>query len=249
MKKIVLAVLVGVLATVLVGPASASVTQGDCAGSATILGVTYTPDNDTPGNPILLPNRDGVVIPYEGGVGFVNTNHSGEIGVTVAGINIKVDDWAGTNEDDDRQTMSEYRLDEFYQLLDDRVPGGRVPGLWRLWVTHNADGGNCTAFALVKIEGNPLATPLGAAVLIMTVIALGLMFRSLYVKVISKTVKHRIALGVIAGLFLGLGIGILTFMYGFRTLDTTVVFIFPLIAAIVGFLLAKWGPMGRPVNL
>jgi len=248
MKKFVLAVLTGALVFGVVSPAGASV-AGACGGKATIQGVTYTPANDTPSNPIILPNRDGVTIPYEGTVGFLNKNFSGEIGVTIAGVNVKIDDWKGVNDDDIRETKGDYALDDFYSQVDSMVPGGRVPGLWRLWVQHSADGGSCSAFAMVKIEGNPLSTPAGALVLILTLIAAGLLTRSVWVKVREGMVKQRIVLGVIAGLVLGLGIGLLMFMYGLRTLDRTVLIYLPLFLAAIGLALARWGPMGRPLNM
>lgn len=247
MKKFVLAVLTGVLVIATVSPSSASV-AGPCSGNAMIQGITYTPANDTPSNPIVLPNRNGVTIPYQGSVGFSNKNFSGEIGVTIAGVNVKIDDWKGVNDDDIREKIGKYELDDFYSQVDSMVPGGRVPGLWRLWVEHSADGGSCSAFALVKIEGNPLSTPAGALMLILTLIAAGLLARSLWVKVKEGIVKQRIVLGVIAGLVLGLGIGLLMFMYGLRTLDRTVLIYLPLFFAAVGLGLARWGPMGRPLN-
>ncbi len=247
MKKFVLTVLTGVLVIATVSPSSASV-AGPCSGSATIQGITYTPANDTPSNPIVLPNRNGVTIPYQGSVGFPNKNFNGEIGVTIAGVNVKIDDWKGVNDDDIREKIGKYELDDFYSRVDSMVPGGRVPGLWRLWVEHSADGGSCSAFALVKIEGNPLSTPAGALALILTLIAAGLLARSLWVKVKEGIVKQRIILGVVAGLVLGLGIGLLMFMYGLRTLDRTVLIYLPLFFAAVGLGLARWGPMGRPLN-
>ncbi|HDL42021.1 MAG TPA: hypothetical protein ENG98_03280 [Actinobacteria bacterium] len=247
MKKLALAVLTGALIVGMVNPAGASV-SGPCDGSATIQGTTYTPANDTPSNPIVLPNRNGVTIPYQGNVGFSNKDFNGKIGVTIAGVNVKIDDWTGVNDDDIREKVGEYELDDFYDQVDSTVPGGRVPGLWRLWVEHSADGGSCSAFALIKIEGNPLSTPAGALTLILTLIAAGLLTRSLWVKVKGGMVKQRIVLGVIAGLILGLGIGLLMFMYGLRTLDRTVLIYLPLFLAAVGLALARWGPMGRPLN-
>jgi hypothetical protein len=247
MKKLVLTILTGALIMTVVGPAGASV-SGPCDGNATIQGITYTPDNDTPSNPIVLPNRDGVTIPYEGNVGFSNKGFNGKIGVTIVGVNVLIDDWDGVNDDDIRTKVGKYELDDFYSQVDSTVPGGRVPGLWRLWVEHSADGGSCSAFAMIKIEGNPLSTPVGAATLILTLIAAGLVVRSLWVKIKEGMVKQRIALGVIAGLFLGLGLGLLLFMYGLRTLDRAMMIYLPLLMAAIGLALARWGPMGRPLN-
>jgi len=135
--------------------------EGACWGTATIKGVTYTPANDTPSNAIPLPDEDGILIDYEGTVDFENTHHSGEIGVRIAGFDIAIADWGDANTADDRGASGTYELDDAYEKIEDVVPFGRVPGIWIVSGSHTASGGECSGFAMIKIEGNPLSHPVG----------------------------------------------------------------------------------------
>jgi hypothetical protein len=84
-----------VLALPAASPAGANVT-GPWNGSVTIEGVTYTP-----GNPVVLPNEEGVVASWEGRTDGAIHNHHGEIGIDVGPFTIEVADWAGDNENDE----------------------------------------------------------------------------------------------------------------------------------------------------
>ncbi len=160
-----LTALSGVVLTLLAAwPARANVT-GPCNGSATIQGVTYTPANDTPSNPVVLPNEKGVVASWEGSTDGPIHNHHGEIGVDVGPFTIKVADWAGENKKDEVQKKGKYQLDDAYAKL----PLGIV-GIFRVSGFHEGDEARCDGFVYVKIEGNPLATVPGAASVALTVV-------------------------------------------------------------------------------
>lgn len=157
---------------VLAAPALADVTAG-CSGEATIDGVTYTPANDTPSNPIVVPKDEGVVIPWKGATTFDNNGHGGSLNLTVGPFSIEVADWADTNgpRPNQQNNEGEYSLDEFYE---DRSPFGRnVVGIYEVTGNHTADGGSCSGNAMVKFEGNVLSSPVGAGSVVLIVITAG----------------------------------------------------------------------------
>ena len=138
-------------------PAGAAVTGG-CTGEATIDGVTYGPDNDTPSNAIVVPDRDDALATWSGQVPFANTDFDGTAGVRVGPGIITVADWEGANPDDIRGAAGDYSLGDLKAALPVDVG---VAGIYEVRVTHEADGGACEANVFVKFEGNPLGTPLG----------------------------------------------------------------------------------------
>jgi len=149
---------VGVL-TMLPLAASAGVTGG-CSASATIGGVTYTPGNDTPDNPVLVPaDQDGVEIPWTGSVPFENKNHNGELRLALPIGSVQIAAWGHPNEGDDRAASGTYALDSFWEML-----GFRITGMYTVSGFHDASGGSCTGFAVVKFTGSPLGTPVGIVV-------------------------------------------------------------------------------------
>ena len=156
---------------VLAVPAFADVTAG-CSGEATIDGVPYTPANDTPSNPIVVPKDEGVVIPWKGGTTFDNNGHHGSLNLIVGPFSIEVDDWDDTNGPEPNQQSNEdvYSLDKFY---DDSPFGRNIVGIYELTGTHTADGGSCSGNAMVKFEGNVLASPIGAGSVVLIVITAG----------------------------------------------------------------------------
>ncbi len=138
-------------------PAGAGVT-GPCEGKVTIDGIEYTPANDTRDNPIVVPaDREGLRIPYEGAVTVQNTNYLGAVGVVVGPATINVADWGfDENPDDVRSTTP----GSFYILGNEL---NNIVGLYQLTAFHDADGGNCDATAMVKLEGSPLSSMIGLA--------------------------------------------------------------------------------------
>lgn len=172
-RSLVGAVAAAAVTTLLLGaPALADVTEG-CSGEATIDGVTYTPANDTPSNPILVPKDEGVVIPWKGATTFDNNGHSGSLNLIVGPFSVEVANWADTNGPEPNQQSNEgdYSLDEFYE---DRSPFGRnVVGIYEVTGSHTADGGSCSGNAMVKFEGNVLSSPVGAGSVVVIVITAG----------------------------------------------------------------------------
>jgi hypothetical protein len=167
--RLAVAVGVGSFPLLLAAPARASVTLGPCDGSVTIEGVTYTPDNDTPDDPVLVPKESGVTVGYEGNTGgVVIKNHNGYIAVDVGPIPIKVATWSGENADEQVSKADTYALDDAYAKLP-----FDVVGLYRVSGKHEGEGGSCEGFAYVKIEGNPITTVPGAAAVAVTVAAVG----------------------------------------------------------------------------
>ena len=164
--------MISALAVVIItSPAMAAVTGG-CTGSATIDGVEYGPDNDTPANAIVIPDRDDVEASWAGEVPFANTNFSGEAGIRVGPAIIKIADWKGANDGDVRSASGAYSLDDLRAALPVDVG---VAGIYEVIVEHRADGGSCKANVFVKFEGSPLSTPLGiVSVIGLTLSTLGL---------------------------------------------------------------------------
>lgn len=162
----------------LAAPASAAITTGSCDGSVTIEGVTYTPENDTPGNPVVVPKGSGVVVDYTGNTGgAVIKNHSGFIAVHVGPFPIKVATWEGKNRKGEVEKTDTYPLDQAY----DALPFG-VVGIYRVSGEHSGEGGTCKGFAYVKIEGTPITTVPGAAATAVTVAAIGGVVGAAFVK-------------------------------------------------------------------
>lgn len=152
--------LAGALA--IASPAAAGVT-GPCTGSATIDGVTYTPANDTPSNPVLLP-QDGIAT-WEGSTTVVIKDPSGEIGIVVGPATIKVADWASDNKKK-KKSKGSYDISNAW----DELPVDLV-GLYEATGSHAGEGGRCDGNVMVKIEGNPLGTVPGAVGLALTVLS------------------------------------------------------------------------------
>ncbi|MGQ0669058.1 MAG: hypothetical protein ACT4PO_05220 [Actinomycetota bacterium] len=150
------------------GTATAAITKGPCDGSVTIRGTTYTPANDTPGNPVVVPNEAGVRIRYFGTTGSPLHNHTGAISVVIGPGSITVANWSGQNDNDEVEKEGPYNLDDAYAKLP-----LDIVGLFRVEGFHFAakEGVRCEGFAYVKIEGNPLATVPGAAAAVLTIVS------------------------------------------------------------------------------
>jgi hypothetical protein len=233
-KVSIVTLLAGLLLALVPAAGLASVT-GDCSGEAIIEGVTYTPANDTPGNAIPIPNKDGVQITYSGSVGFENMNHSGSVKVQVGPFAITVGDWAGANPEDTRSVTNKiYELDDFRSKLPIWIPG-----VWKVTASHSASGGECSGFAMIKLEGNPLANAVGWVVLIGL---LGTGFWGVMSLIGGKTASSAVA-GLLFGIFLALAL----MMWKVRPLDTLTTVIVPVaLAVIAGLVAAFTGPKGVP---
>lgn len=150
-----IALLAMLLVLILPGTAQAKL-EGPCSGSADIGGVTYDASFDSEDNPIIVPeNRDGLQIPYRGAITVQNTNYLGAVGIVIGPATINVADWGLEENDDDVRATAP---DSVYTLGSQL---NNIVGLYNLTAFHDADGGNCDADAMVKLEGSPLSTPIG----------------------------------------------------------------------------------------
>lgn len=146
--------------------------SGPCSGSATINGVRYDHRNDTADNPIVIPeDKEGVVVSWEGSTGNPITNHNGSVSVVLGPIPIEVTDWEGANANNETTANGDYNLSDLPDFLKS------VTGLYEVTAKHSGTGGTCEGDVMVLLEGNGLATPIGAGSLAGTVItAVGLLF-------------------------------------------------------------------------
>lgn len=137
-------------------PATANLT-GNCSGSATIDGIDYDASYDTAGNPIVVPaDREGLRIPYEGSVSMTNTNYLGAVGIVIGPVTVSVADWGLDENVDDIKATEPGAI----YVLGNEL--NNIVGIYQLTAFHDADGGSCDADAMVKLDGDPLSTPIGA---------------------------------------------------------------------------------------
>ncbi len=225
-RRLLITALLAVLVVALVPNIATASVDGDCTGSATIKGATYTPANDTPGNAIPIPDEKGVRVKYSGSVDFVNTNHSGVAKVQVGPFNITLDKpWGGSNEQDDRGVEDQtYELDDFR----DKLPIW-IPGVWKVSASHSADGGSCSGFAMIKLEGNPLGNVVGWVVLV------GLIGTAYWL--VSSVVRKHPVSAAFAALIFGLFLSLALMMWKVRPLDTLTTVIVPIVLAFLAALI------------
>jgi hypothetical protein len=167
------------------GTATASVTTGTCTGTVTIAGETYTPANDSAGNPIVVPNEEGLVAAWTASIADDPSSLEGKIQIVIAGLGITVADW-GTGPNAQREANGNYSIDDARAEIEDVVPVGVIPGLYRVRGNH---GTICEGFAMVRIEGNPLGNVVGWVVvvgLVLTAAGLVMAFRSKPIPIIEK---------------------------------------------------------------
>lgn len=221
-RRLTITALLTVLVIALVPNVAAASVTGECTGEATIKSVDYTPANDTPKNAIPIPDEAGVIVTYSGSVGFVNTNHSGAAKVQVGPFAITLDKpWGGSNDADDRGVVNQtYELDDFR----DKLPIW-IPGVWKVTASHSADGGDCSGFAMIKLEGNPLGNVVGWIVLVGL---LGTVFWAAMAMIRKRMVSAALA-ALIFGIFLSLAL----MMWKVRPLDTLTTVIVPIVLAIL----------------
>lgn len=153
-----LAVFGGVIgAGLLLALPAGAVVVGPCDGSVTIGGVTYGPENDTPENPIVVPeDRSGLVAEWEGSTGVPITDHSGAVGVVIGPVTVELADWSGENADEETDAAGSYELGSLPTAV------ANLTGLYEVTASHSGTGGSCEGSVMVLLEGNPLTTPVGA---------------------------------------------------------------------------------------
>lgn len=218
-KLSLMAVLAAMVISMVPAIAQASVT-GDCTGEAEIKGVSYGPGNDTPSNAIPIPDEDGVIVTYSGSVDFENKGHSGVAKVQVGPFGITLDKpWSGSNEQDDRGVVDNtYALDDFR----DQLPIW-IPGVWKVTASHSASGGECSGFAMVKLEGNALGNPVGLVTLVLLLAAIYALVRAI--------MRRRMVAAIIFALLFGLLLSLMLMMMSVRPLETLTVVVVPIVLA------------------
>jgi hypothetical protein len=175
----------GLLVLAVPGTATADVTTGTCTGTATIAGNEYTPANDSPSNPIVVPDEEGLVAAWTASIADDPSNLEGKIQIVIAGLGITVADW-GTGPNAEREANGDYSIDEARAEIEDVVPVGVIPGLYRVRGNH---GTICEGFAMVRIEGSPLGNVVGWVVVVGIVVSAGGLvtaFRSKPIPIIEK---------------------------------------------------------------
>ena len=177
-----LAIVLGAIVSVLILPAGALAgIEGGCTGSVVVDGNTYGPDNDTVGDPIVVPiEKEGVVANWEGKVTFDNENNQGELGIVVGPFTIQIASWGDPNTANSQGNSGSYSIDEFKDEFP--VPESLIPrGVYQLSGTHTADGGTCTGMVMVKLEGSGtvgIASVVGVGVTFITMMGAGLRRKS-----------------------------------------------------------------------
>jgi hypothetical protein len=146
-------------------PAAAHVTPaGSCDGSGTINGKTYTPANDTPGNPVHLPDKG--TVHYQGHTATLTKPHHGHIDVVIGPAKVTIYSWASANDGNKLASTGDKDLKKAY----DKLPIG-IAGLYKITGEHfNGNTLYCSGWAYVKFDKSPLSTPIGAGALGATVL-------------------------------------------------------------------------------
>ena len=152
------------LGAVAAQPAGAYVSPG-CTGSGTINGKTYTPANDTPGNPVRLPDKGTVV--YQGSTAALTKPHHGHIDVVIGPGSVTIYSWASRNDGNKLSSGGSKDLTKIH----DKLPFG-IAGLYKVTGEHFNNGKlYCSGWAYVKFDQSPLGTPIGAGALGASVLA------------------------------------------------------------------------------
>lgn len=146
--------------------AQAAVTEGPCDGQVVIDGITYTPENDSASNAILIPSEEGLTADWEGTTGGPIHNHTGAIYVHIGPGKVEVANWGGENAKDQSKADGTYDIDEGRELLP-----MDIVGIYEISGVHDGDEASCAGFAMIKFEGNPVTTVPGAAAVGLTVLS------------------------------------------------------------------------------
>jgi hypothetical protein len=229
------------------GPANAGVTGG-CEGSADFSADSvgaYTPDNDTTGNPVIVPKDDGNIASWQGSVPGENKSFSGNVEIRLGPVWIEVADWGepdhdGSNVDDERFDDGEYNMDELWDVL----PKNIAHGIYEARAKHTASGVDCAAQFFVKFEGNALGSPIVIVTIVLLIIFLVLLVLAGRRAGGEGFFLGRPVLAVVAALFLALTIAILLQQFCVAPLDNTTTILLPLAVIVIGLIIAKTAPFG-----
>ncbi len=256
-----LAALVGLIALVLgvfavTAPDADAGVTGGCTGSADFTADTvgaYGPDNDTTGNPIIVPKADDNVAMWEGSVPGENTNFSGKVEVQIGPVWLEVADWGfpnfdGSNDLDGRDDSGDYNMDEFWSIVEDAgFSKNWIQGIYNARASHSADGVDCEAQFMVKFEGNAFESPIVIVTIVLLVIFLFILIWAGRRKPNGGGFfKGRPVWAVFAAFFLAITIAILLQQFCAQPLNETTTIILPLAMVFLGLVIAKFAPFGGP---
>lgn len=156
-----------IIAALFTFPAVAlGVIDGPCSGTVTIDGEEYDESNDTADNPIVIPDKSGLIAAWTGQTDNPITNHNGSVGIVIGPTTWEIEDWEGENADNETSADGDYAVDD----AKDFLPFDLV-GLYELSGSHSGDGGTCDGSVMLLIEGNAATTPIGAASIVGTLAA------------------------------------------------------------------------------
>lgn len=157
MGRVVVVVVVSTLAVFVLATVAAADLTGGCTASVVIDGIAYGPDNDTPDNPIVVPDRSDVVAQWQGATPFANTNFRGEVGLVIGPTTVRLAEWSDPGDGSSMATGTYTRQ----ELQDALPPGVKLRGLYELTGFHVAEAGRCDGRVFVRFGGNPLDNAVG----------------------------------------------------------------------------------------
>lgn len=101
---------------------------------------------------MVVPAGETITVNYTGTTTAEITDHEGEITIEIGPSGIVVGDWSDENKPMPDLTKSGTKTIDIPNIV----------GIFDVSGFHRGNGGACEGFAVVKIEGNPLSTPVGA---------------------------------------------------------------------------------------
>ncbi len=156
-----------VLAALFLLPTAAlGVIEGPCSGTVTIDGEEYDESNDTADDPIVIPDKPGLIASWTGQTSNPITDHRGAVGIVIGPTTWEIEDWEGENAENSQSAKGDYAIDD----AKDFLPFDLV-GLYELQGSHAGDGGTCDGSVMLLIEGNAATTPIGVASIVGTLAA------------------------------------------------------------------------------
>lgn len=219
------ALAVAVLSLGFAGVAEAGMT-GPCDLTITIEGTTYTADNDTPSNPIFIPDRSGVIAEWKATTELVIASPSGSAAIVVGPGAVTVNEWASGSQK--TEISGTYSIDKALEGLP-----VDIVGLYEVSGFHRGSGGSCEGTAMILFEGSPLSNPIGWLGLLGTFLALIGFLRSMTKK--RKTGRRgKPVLGTLSGLLLGVFLALDLQQFGIRPFDTLMVIGLPAAGLMLG---------------
>lgn len=166
-RRLGLVIGVAAVAALFTFPAVAlGVIDGPCSGTVTIDGEQYDESNDTADDPIVVPDKPGLIAAWTGHTDNPIKNHTGRVGIVIGPTTWEIEDWEGENAEETKDAKGDYAVDD----AKDFLPIDLV-GLYELTGSHSGEGGTCEGSVMVLIEGNAATTPIGIASIVGTLAA------------------------------------------------------------------------------